>query len=75
MCLNRKRENMKHKNLNNMDYIINVDDLVLITGANGFIGSRVFSTLVKLGFKNFRCFIESGSEFENLKNIEISFEK
>lgn len=34
------------------DFIINFDDLILITGSNGFIGSRVVKTLLYYGFKN-----------------------
>jgi nucleoside-diphosphate-sugar epimerase len=36
--------------------IIGPDDPILVTGANGFIGSRVVDALLKLGFRNIRCF-------------------
>src|SRR5215469_11312361 len=38
------------------DFIIGRDDLILITGANGFIGSRLVRSLTDLGFRNLRCF-------------------
>ena len=38
------------------DYIIDRDDRILITGANGFIGSKVVEALLRYGFKNLRCF-------------------
>jgi nucleoside-diphosphate-sugar epimerase len=37
-------------------FIVGPDDLILVTGANGFIGSRVVETLLNLGFRNLRCF-------------------
>jgi nucleoside-diphosphate-sugar epimerase len=36
--------------------IIGRDDLILVTGATGFIGSRLVQTLVGQGFCNLRCF-------------------
>lgn len=33
------------------DYIIDRNDPILITGANGFIGSRVVEVLPRYGFK------------------------
>jgi nucleoside-diphosphate-sugar epimerase len=41
------------------DRIIDKHDLILITGASGFIGSKVVDRLLDLGFKNLRCFIRS----------------
>ena len=34
------------------DFIINSNDHILITGSNGFIGSRVVEILLEYGFKN-----------------------
>jgi nucleoside-diphosphate-sugar epimerase len=39
-----------------IDNIIGPDDLILITGATGFIGSRVVASLLDHGFRNLRCF-------------------
>ena len=41
---------------NHNDYIIDRDDTILITGARGFIGTRLVETLTRLGFRNLRCF-------------------
>jgi nucleoside-diphosphate-sugar epimerase len=43
------------------DLLIGRDDLILITGATGFIGSRLVRILIDLGFRNLRCFARSGS--------------
>lgn len=51
------------------DSIINSNDLILITGANGFIGSRVVDTLLRCGFSNLRCFVRPSSNLETLNNI------
>lgn len=38
------------------DFIVEKQDLILITGAAGFIGSRVVENLLGRGFNNLRCF-------------------
>ncbi len=42
-------------------FIIDKDDLILVTGASGFIGSRVMRTLINMGFTNLRCFARPSS--------------
>lgn len=42
-------------------FVITRDDLILVTGASGFIGSRVVQTLLDLGFRNLRCFARPSS--------------
>ena len=44
------------------EFIIDKDDLILLTGAGGFIGSRVVQTLLNLGFTNLRCFARPSSK-------------
>ena len=51
------------------DYIVGRDDLILITGANGFIGSRVVKSLLELGFRNLRCFVRPTSNEITLSKI------
>lgn len=57
------------------DLIIDSNDLVLITGSNGFIGSRVVETLLGYGFKNLRCFVRPSSDLSNLNKIINSFDE
>jgi nucleoside-diphosphate-sugar epimerase len=38
------------------DFIIGRNDLILITGASGFIGPKLIASLIDLGFRNLRCF-------------------
>ena len=49
------------------DFIIGRDDLILVTGASGFIGPRLVRSLIDLGFRNLRCFARtrSGELFSN----------
>lgn len=49
--------------------IIDLDDPILITGSNGFIGSRVVETLLRSGFSNLRCFVRPSSNVERLRTI------
>ncbi|HSR13372.1 MAG TPA: NAD(P)-dependent oxidoreductase, partial [Thermodesulfobacteriota bacterium] len=42
--------------------IIGCDEGVLVTGANGFIGSRVVKRLLDYGFRNVRGFVRSGRD-------------
>jgi nucleoside-diphosphate-sugar epimerase len=57
----------------NDNWIINRSDQILITGANGFIGSKVFETLLEFGFTNIRCFVRSSKNLKRLRGMaEIS---
>lgn len=50
-------------------YIINNRESILITGANGFIGSKVVKTLLQYGFRNIHCFVRPSSNMVNLDRI------
>lgn len=59
--------------MDSKDYLIGYGDGILITGANGFIGSKVVEKLVDYGFRNLRCFVRSASVSGPLKQaIESS---
>jgi len=49
--------------------IIGRSDRILITGANGFIGSKVVETLLLEGFTKLRCLVRSSGYMTNLKKI------
>jgi len=51
------------------DRIVSQDELILVTGANGFIGSKVVETLLSYGFCNVRCFARPTSNIEKLNKI------
>jgi nucleoside-diphosphate-sugar epimerase len=51
------------------DFIIGPDDRILITGANGFIGSRLVVSLLDRGFRNLRCFVRPSSEITALQAL------
>jgi nucleoside-diphosphate-sugar epimerase len=50
-------------------FIIDPDDLVLVTGAAGFIGSKVVQSLIDCGFRRIRCFIRSSARSSNLVGL------
>lgn len=50
-------------------YIVDRDDCILITGATGFIGSKVVETLLDRGFRNLRCFARPASDTARVKAI------
>jgi len=54
-------------------YLIQSTDKILVTGANGFIGSRVVRNLLSMGFKNVRCLVRSEANIETLKPVEEEF--
>ncbi|MGH3056473.1 MAG: NAD-dependent epimerase/dehydratase family protein, partial [Gaiellaceae bacterium] len=53
--------------------IIDWDDPILVTGSNGFIGSRVVETLLRYGFTNLRCFVRPSSNVKSLHAIRTMY--
>lgn len=54
------------------DWIVNKSDLILVTGSNGFVGSKVVETLIGHGFKRLRCLYRSSKNLSILQNIAAS---
>src|SRR5437660_5259508 len=53
----------------NSDYIVSRDECILVTGSNGFIGSKVVEKLLEYGFANLRCFVRPSSKLDRLKKL------
>ena len=53
--------------------IAGIDDQILVTGANGFIGSWVVRTLLTRGFRKIRCLTRSTSGLGNLERVCAEF--
>jgi len=49
--------------------IIGPNDLILVTGATGFIGPRLVKTLIDSGYRNLRCFVRPSSEEAQLNAL------
>jgi nucleoside-diphosphate-sugar epimerase len=49
--------------------VIGSDQLILITGAAGFIGSRLVDTLLGMGFVNLRCLVRSSPKSAPLRAL------
>jgi nucleoside-diphosphate-sugar epimerase len=50
-------------------YIVGPEETILVTGANGFVGSKVVEILLEYGFKKLRCLIRSSKNIEKLQEI------
>ena len=53
----------------NRRWIVSVDETVLVTGAGGFIGTRVVHVLLEYGFQHIRCFVRPSSNLTRLKAV------
>lgn len=52
-----------------MKFIADPNNLILITGANGFVGPRVLQSLLDLGLRNLRCFVRPTSNAAKLEAL------
>lgn len=50
------------------ELIIGPEDPILLTGASGFIGSKVVGVLKNRGFRNLRCLVRASSELQCFPN-------
>lgn len=55
--------------MDDKDLIIGKDDLILVTGATGFIGTKVVESLLRRGFRNIRCFARPSSKESSVKQL------
>lgn len=55
----------------NEAFIIDRHEPILITGAGGFIGSRVVERLARMGFTNIRCLVRSSRSSSVLRSMEL----
>jgi len=55
--------------------IIIYSDRIVITGANGFIGSRVIKALLDYGFMNLRCFVRPYGDLTALNKVINRYKK
>lgn len=53
--------------------IATCDDVILITGANGFIGTRLVANLLARGFHRLRCFVRPASKCGDLEGVLSRF--
>jgi len=53
--------------------IIAPEDLILITGSNGFLGVKVVEKFLESGFQNLRCFIRSSGDSSRLASTLSKF--
>ena len=58
----------------NPDYIALADDLILVTGSNGFIGAKVVEILLEYGYRNIRCLVRCSSRLDRLQNVLNQFD-
>lgn len=54
------------------EWIASKSEPVLVTGANGFIGSRVVNILLDYGFERVKCFVRPSSNLKSLEEVLAS---
>ena len=50
-------------------HLVQSSDRLLVTGSNGFIGTKVVERLLEYGITDLRCFVRPSGKLENLKKI------
>ena len=52
------------------EFIVGQDDLILITGSTGFIGSKLTQNLLNRGFRNLRLFVRPSSRMSRIEALK-----
>jgi nucleoside-diphosphate-sugar epimerase len=55
--------------MDNNNFIIGLDDRILVTGAAGFIGQRLVRQLLEYGFRNIRCLLRPSRNLERVESL------
>jgi nucleoside-diphosphate-sugar epimerase len=63
------RSDLSSLHQKNDSFIVSLDDSVLITGAAGFIGSRVVENLLDRGFRNLACFGRASRRLDAIEDL------
>lgn len=53
----------------NKERIVLPSERILVTGSNGFIGTRVVDALLGYGFSNLRCLVRPSSQLDGLRQV------
>ena len=69
-----RQKETRHNEAKLRDRIIPSDAKILVTGAAGFIGSRVVECLLRLGYTNIRCLVRPTSKKDRVEEIGKSAE-
>ena len=56
------------------DYIASTDDVILVTGSNGFIGTEVVEILLEYGYRKIRCLVRRSSRLDRLEKALSRFD-
>jgi nucleoside-diphosphate-sugar epimerase len=59
----------------NSNFIASPEQPILVTGSNGFIGSKVVETLLEKGFLNVRCFVRPASNRARFQGLAAKYPK
>jgi nucleoside-diphosphate-sugar epimerase len=55
------------------DFVVGQDDPILVTGAAGFIGTRLVKNLLDRGFRNIRCFFRSSRKAHRIEEMASQY--
>lgn len=58
----------------NSNYMMSSDAFILVTGASGFIGTKVVEILLEYGFSRLRCFVRPSSQLGRLEKTINQFD-